>query len=135
MRNEKRTVVMQIVMFTFFFFFGLNYILKELIQQTTLYNIIEISFLGLILVGGLVWFFTTRKDDIIVVDKIFLNQTKISLYSIAGALLLGIVSSFFGETTDVHKYLLVISGALMSLFSLFGLYISIKAYLTGDSNE
>lgn len=134
MRNEKRTVVMQIVMFTFFFFFGLNYILKELIEQTTLYNIIEISFLGLILIGGLVWFFTTKKDDIIVVDNVFLNQTKISLYLVAGALLLGIVSGFFGEASTAHKYLLVLSGALMSLFSLFGLYISIKAYLTGDSD-
>lgn len=134
MRNEKRTVVMQIVMFTFFFFFGLNYILKELIEQTTLYNIIELSFLGLILIGGLVWFFVTKKDDIIVVDTVFLNQTKISLYLIAGALLLGIVSGFFGESSIASKYLLVLSGTLMSLFSLFGLYVSIKAYLSGDSD-
>lgn len=134
MRNEKRTVVMQIVMFTFFFFFGLNYILKELIEQTTLYNIIELSFLGLILIGGLVWFFVTKKDDIIVVDTVFLNQTKISLYLIAGALLLGIVSGFFGESSIASKYLLVLSGSLMSLFSLFGLYVSIKAYLSGDSD-
>ena len=59
----------------------------------------------------------------------FLNQTKISLYLIAGALLLGIVSGFFGESSIASKYLLVLSGTLMSLFSLFGLYVSIKAYL------
>lgn len=135
MRNEKRTVVMQIVMFTFFFFFGLNYILKELIPQTRIYGTIELSFFAVVIVGGLIWFFRTKPDDIIVVDNKFLNQTKISLYLVAGALFLGIISMFFKETNNVEKYILVTSGALMSLFSLYGLYISIKAYLSGDSDE
>lgn len=133
MRNEKRTVVMQIVMFTFFFFFGLNYILKELIEQSSIYGTIEIAFFIAIIAGGLVWFFTTKPTDIIVVDKKFLDQTKITLYAIAGALFLGISSMFFKDNVNVQKYLLVISGGLMSLISLFGIYVSIKAYLSGDS--
>ncbi len=134
MQNEKRTVVMQIVMFTFFFFFGLNYILKELVPQSTVYGTVEIIFFVILIAGGLFWFFKTKATDIIVVDNKFLNQTKIALYLVAGALFLGITSMFFKGNANVEKYLLVISGALMSLFSLFGLYISIKAYLSGDSD-
>lgn len=135
MRIEKRTIVMQIVMFTFFLFFGINYILKELISDNKIYDNIALIFLGLVIVGGIIWFFVTKKDDIIVADNSFLMQTKIVLYIVAGALVLGIVSGFVGKGSNIQKYMLVISGAVMSIVSLYGVYISIKAFISGDSDK
>lgn len=135
MRIEKRTIVMQIAMFTFFLFFGLNYILKELIINNKVYNIIALIFLCLIIVGGLIWFFLTKKDDIVVADNSFLNQTKITLYIVAGALVLGIVSGFVSSGSNIQKYMLVISGGIMGITSLYGIYISIKAFISSDSDE
>lgn len=132
MKIEKRTIVMQIVMFTFFFFFGLNYILKELISDSSLYDNLVLIFMGLIIIGGLIWFFATKKDEYVSSEKAFLNQTKWLLYIVAGALLIGIVSAFLPEGSDISKYVLVFSGAFMSITSLFGIYISVKAFLTGE---
>jgi len=132
MKIEKRTIVMQVVMFTFFFFFGLNYILKELITESSLYDNLVLVFLGLIIVGGLTWFFATKKDEMITAEKTFLTQTKWLLYIVAGALLIGIVSAFFPEGSNASKYILVFSGAFMSITSLFGIYISVRAFLSGE---
>jgi hypothetical protein len=132
MRIEKRTIVMQIVMFTFFFFFGLNYILKELIVDNNLYDTLALVFLGLVIVAGLIWFFATKKDELISAEQPFLNQTKWLLYIVAGSLLLGIVSAFFPAGNDISKYILVSSGAFMSITSLFGIFISVRAFLNNE---
>lgn len=127
--------MVQIVMFTFFFFFGVDYILRELVQRTTLFTVMEFVFFGLVLGGGITWFFLTKKSDVLVVDQKYFNQVKIALYLIAGTLLLSIISDFFSSPKNVQEYLLIISGALMSLVAIYGLYISIKIFLSGDSNS
>ncbi|NLN50866.1 MAG: hypothetical protein GX149_04510 [Acholeplasmataceae bacterium] len=135
MQTLKRSIVVQIVMFTFFFFFGVDYILRELVQRTTLFTVMEFVFFGLVLGGGITWFFLTKKSDVLVVDQKYFNQVKIALYLIAGTLLLSIISDFFSSPKNVQEYLLIISGALMSLVAIYGLYISIKIFLSGDSNS
>lgn len=132
MKIEKRTIVMQIVMFTFFFFFGINYILRELIETSKLYENLVLIFLGLIILSGLTWFFATKKDELITSKKQFLTQTKWLLYIVGGALLLGIASEFFKDGSLVPKYILVFSGGFMSITSLFGIYISVKAFLSNE---
>jgi hypothetical protein len=119
-------------MFTFFFFFGLNYILKELIVDNKLYDTLALVFLGLVIVAGLIWFFATKKDELISAEQPFLNQTKWLLYIVAGSLLLGIVSAFFPAGNDISKYILVSSGAFMSITSLFGIFISVRAFLNNE---
>ena len=135
MQTLKRSIVVQIVMFTFFFFFGVDYILRELVQRTTLFTVMEFVFFGLVLGGGITWFFLTKKSDVLVVDQKYFNQVKIALYLIAGTLLLSIISDFFSSPKNVQEYLLIISGALISLVAIYGLYISIKIFLSGDSNS
>lgn len=132
MKIEKRTIVMQIVMFTFFFFFGLNYILKELIVGSQLYVNLVLVFFLLIIIGGLTWFFATKKDELLTSENSFLTQTKWLLYIIGGALLLGIASEFFPKGDIISKYILVTSGAFMSITSLFGIYISVRAFLSNE---
>lgn len=119
----KRSIVFQIALFTFFIFFGVNYILREIIQVNTLYTIVQIAFLSMVAIGGVICVIRTKKDDYVIVDKPLLNFVKFALYGLAAGLMIGLISSFF---QDFQAYFLIIAGAVISLSSLFGLYISIK---------
>lgn len=132
MKNEKRTIVTQITMFTLFFFIGFSYVLDQLLTPTKVYDIIKLSFFGVILVGGLIWFFLTAREQFIEVDNNFLTQTKAVFYSIAVGLVIGIISSFFKEGSFAQLFLLIFSGTALSLISLYGLYISVKALIKKD---
>lgn len=129
MQTLKRSIVLQIVFYTGFFFYGLDYILRSLITRDTLFKVLELVFLGLIVIGGIVWYFLTKKDDLAVISHKDTSQIKIVLYVIAGALILGLFASFFKA---YETYFMIISGAVMSLGSLYGLYLSIKIYIANE---
>lgn len=119
----KRSVIFQVVLFTFFFFFGTDYILRQLLTHDLIYTIIEVSFLGLVVIGGIVCVLRTNKEAIIVVSSSDINKTKFGLYGIALGLLVGLIGGVWLEYQD---YFLIIAGAIMSLSSLFGLYLTIQ---------
>ena len=83
----------------------------------------------MVIVGGIIWYFITKKDDLVVVNQRDTQHIKIVLYVIAGALILGIFSSLL---PNLESYLTVISGSVMSLAAIYGLYISIKVFITND---
>lgn len=123
----KRSVVFQIALFTFFLFFGADYILRQLIADSTLYKIIEIGFLGLVAIGGIVCVAKTKKDDYLIVDKSLVNLVKFALYGVALGLVVGLLGGVF---QDYQAYFLIIAGAIIALSSLWGLYISIRIITT-----
>ena len=123
MQMLRRSIVLQIVFYTGFFFYGVDYILRSLITRDTLFTVLELVFLGVVIVGGIIWYFITKKDDLVVVNQRDTQHIKIVLYVIAGALILGIFSSLL---PNLESYLTVISGSVMSLAAIYGLYISIK---------
>ncbi|MCK9493582.1 MAG: hypothetical protein M0Q00_04345 [Acholeplasmataceae bacterium] len=129
MQMLRRNIVLQIVFYTGFFFYGVDYILRSLITRDTLFIVLELVFLGVVIVGGIIWYFMTKKDDLVVVNQRDTQHIKIVLYVIAGALILGIFSSLL---ENLEAYLMVISGSVMSLAALYGLYISIKVFITND---
>lgn len=129
MQMLRRSIVLQIVFYTGFFFYGVDYILRSLITRDTLFIVLELVFLGVVIVGGIIWYFMTKKDDLVVVNQRDTQHIKIVLYVIAGALILGIFSSLL---ENLEAYLMVISGSVMSLAALYGLYISIKVFITND---
>lgn len=119
----KRSAIFQIALFTFFLFLGATYILRQIIQESTLYTIIEITFLALVFLGGIVCVLKTKKDDYLVVDKALLNLVKFALYGVSLGLVIGLLGGVFVE---YRQYFIIIAGSIMSLSSLFGLYLSIK---------
>jgi len=129
MQMLRRSIVLQIVFYTGFFFYGVDYILRFLITRDTLFKVLELVFLGVVIVGGIIWYFMTKKDDLVVVNQRDTQHIKIVLYVIAGALILGIFSSLL---PNYETYLMVISGSVMSLASLYGLYVSVKIFITND---
>ncbi|MDD2259738.1 MAG: hypothetical protein PHF62_02290 [Acholeplasmataceae bacterium] len=129
MQMLRRSIVLQIVFYTGFFFYGVDYILRSLITRDTLFTVLELVFLGVVIVGGIIWYFITKKDDLVVVNQRDTQHIKIVLYVIAGALILGIFSSLL---PNLESYLIVISGSVMSLAAIYGLYISIKVFITND---
>ncbi|HKL61000.1 MAG TPA: hypothetical protein VJY66_01320 [Acholeplasma sp.] len=129
MQMLRRSIVLQIVFYTGFFFYGVDYILRSLITRDTLFTVLELVFLGVVIVGGIIWYFITKKDDLVVVNQRDTQHIKIVLYVIAGALILGIFSSLL---PNLESYLTVISGSVMSLAAIYGLYISIKVFITND---
>lgn len=129
MQMLRRSIVLQIVFYTGFFFYGVDYILRSLITRDTLFIVLELVFLGVVIVGGIIWYFMTKKDDLVVVNQRDTQHIKIVLYVIAGALILGIFSSLL---PNLESYLIVISGSVMSLAAIYGLYISIKVFITND---
>lgn len=119
----KRSVVFLIALFTFFIFFGARYILKQLVSDSLVFQIVEISFLSLIALGGIVAVIKTKKDDYLIVDKKQMTLVKLAMYGVAIGLFIGLLGAFL---PDYQTYFVIISGAVIAISSLPGLYISIK---------
>ncbi len=119
----KRSVVFLIALFTFFIFFGARYILKQLVSDSLVFQIVEISFLSLIALGGIVAVVKTKKDDYLIVDKKQMTLVKLAMYGVAIGLFIGLLGVFL---PDYQTYFVIISGAVIAISSLPGLYISIK---------
>lgn len=125
----KRSVVFLIALFTFFIFFGARYILKELVPDSLVFQIVEISFLSLIALGGIVAVIKTKKDDYLIVDKKQMTLVKLALYGVAIGLFINLLGVFL---PDYQAYFMIIAGAVIAVASLPGLYISIKIISSDD---
>ncbi len=119
----KRSVVFQIALFTFFIFFGARYILKQLVQDSLVFTIVEISFLSLIAIGGVIAVLKTKKEEYLIVDKRQMNLVRLALYGV----FLGMIINLLGVIIPEYvAYFAIIAGAIIAIASLIGLYISIK---------
>ncbi len=119
----KRSVVFQIALFTFFIFLGARYILKQLVPDSLVFQIVEISFLSLVAIGGIIAVFKTKKEDYLIVDRRSMTLVRLALYGIALGLIIGLLGNFISE---YKEYFLIIAGGIIAIASLLGLYVSIK---------
>ncbi len=71
----------------------------------------------------------TKKDDYLIVDRKPMILIRLSLYGIALGLIIGLLGNFIIE---YRAYFEVIAGAVLAIFSLLGLYISIKIISTDE---
>lgn len=119
MQTFKRSIVLQMAMFMFFFFFGLDDILRALISRTTIYTVFEGVGFVLVIAVGFIWFNKTPKDLIVVVTDKEMTKLKFALYVIAFALIIGLLTS---GTAGNMLYYRVLTGTITSLAALFGFY-------------
>ena len=120
MQTYKRSIVMQMAIFLFFFIYGLNDILGPLIARESVYKVIQvIAFLGVI-IGGIIWYKKTLKTDIVVITEKEMNKMKYTLYVISGALIVGIIAS---GMPNIIFYFRIFSGAVICLTALYGFYL------------
>ncbi len=122
MQTLKRSIILQSFVFLFFVVFGINTILIELIQVQNLNYYLAITYL-LVIIIGLIIFFKTPKDAVVVVNNNISNQVRISLYGLALGLLIGFLKAF-----DYYEiYFTISSGIVILTAGLYGFIYTIKA--------
>lgn len=125
MQTYKRSVVLQLGVFGFFFFYGLDNIIKSLIDSSLVYSIVELVLLLVILGVGLFFYYKTPKDLLVVVTDKEIKQIKLSLYSVSAALIISILISGLQLDANLKQYLEIATGVLISLPGLFGVYLGV----------
>lgn len=125
MQTYKRSVVLQLGVFGFFFFYGLDNIIKSLIDSSLVYSIVELVLLLVILGVGLFFYYKTPKDLLVVVTDKEIKQIKLSLYSVSAALIISILISGLQLDANLKQYLEIGTGVLISLSGLFGVYLGV----------
>lgn len=125
MQTYKRSVVLQLGVFGFFFFYGLDNIIKSLIDSSLVYSIVELVLLLVILGIGLFFYYKTPKDLLVVVTDKEIKQIKLSLYSVSAALIISILISGLQLDANLKQYLEIATGVLISLSGLFGVYLGV----------
>lgn len=125
MQTYKRSVVLQLGVFGFFFFYGLDNIIKSLIDSSLVYSIVELVLLLVILGIGLFFYYKTPKDLLVVVTDKEIKQIKLSLYSVSAALIISILVSGLQLDANLKQYLEIATGVLISLSGLFGVYLGV----------
>ncbi len=125
MQTYKRSVVLQLGVFGFFFFYGLDNIIKSLIDNSLVYSIVELVLLLVILGVGLFFYYKTPKDLLVVVTDKEIKQIKLSLYSVSAALIISILISGLQLDANLKQYLEIATGVLISLSGLFGVYLGV----------
>ncbi|MBM7453511.1 hypothetical protein JN09_000841 [Acholeplasma morum] len=125
MQTYKRSVVLQLGVFGFFFFYGLDTIIKSLIDSSLVYSIVELVLLLVILGIGLFFYYKTPKDLLVVVTDKEIKQIKLSLYSVSAALIISILISGLQLDANLKQYLEIATGVLISLSGLFGVYLGV----------
>lgn len=126
MQTYKRSVVLQLGVFGFFFFYGLDNIIKSLVETNLIFSIIELSALVLILGVGLFFYYKTPKETLYVVKQTEINRIKLSLYAVSAALILSILVTGFQLNETASQYLNIVTGALISLSGLYGVYLGME---------
>lgn len=122
MQTLKRSIILQSFVFLFFVVFGINTILIELIQVQNLNYYLAITY-PLVIIIGLIIFFKTPKDAVVVVNNNISNQVRISLYGLALGLLIGFLKAF-----DYYEiYFTISSGIVILTAGLYGFIYTIKA--------
>jgi Ca2+/Na+ antiporter len=126
MHAYKRSVVLQLGVFGFFFFYGLDNILFTLMDRTIPVIIGELV-VTLILIGVFLYFYyKTPKEVVYVVKKASMDKIKYVLYTVAFSLLISIVFSGFQAIEGLELYAEIITGAITSLAGLYGVYVGLE---------
>ncbi len=126
MHAYKRSVVLQLGVFGFFFFYGLDNILFTLMERTVPVIIGELV-ITLILIGVFLYFYyKTPKEVVYVVKKAAMDKIKYVLYTVAFSLLISIVFSGFQAIEGLELYAEIITGAITSLAGLYGVYVGLE---------
>ncbi|MCV2232399.1 hypothetical protein N7548_06130 [Acholeplasma manati] len=126
MHAYKRSVVLQLGVFGFFFFYGLDHILSVLVTRNLPILIAE-GIITLIILGLFIYFYTkTPKDVVYLVKKPSMDKIKIVLYTIAFALILSIIFTGFQPIEGLELYIEIVAGTITSLAGLYGVYIGIE---------
>jgi Ca2+/Na+ antiporter len=126
MHAYKRSVVLQLGVFGFFFFYGIDNILFTLIERTIPVIIGELV-VTLVLIGVFLYFYyKTPKEIVYVVKKTSMDKIKYVLYTVAFSLLLSIVFSGFQAIEGLEIYTEIITGAITSLAGLYGVYVGFE---------
>ena len=126
MHAYKRSVVLQLGVFGFFFFYGLDNILVTLVERSLPIIIGELVIALIILGVFLYFYYKTPKEVVYVVKKASMDKIKYVLYIVAFSLLLSIVFNGFQLIEGFDLYAEIISGAITSLAGLYGVYVGIE---------
>lgn len=105
-----------------FLIFGIGMILDNLFKMSFI-QYITIGLIALDFGLGIVIFFKTPKDDVIVINADVMNKSKIALYGIALGLLIRLLLVF----EKFIDYFVIGSGSLMIISAFYGLYHLYKA--------
>ncbi len=123
MHAYKRSVVLQLGVFGFFFFYGLDNVIVTLVPRNIPIVITELI-IGLAILGVFLYFYyKTPKEVVYVVKKASMDKIKYVLYTIAFSLILSIVFSGFQAIEGFEIYAEIIAGAITSLAGLYGVYV------------
>ena len=128
MHTYKRSVILQLGVFAFFFFYGIDNIIKSLVLPNMVFSIIELVSLVLILGVGLFFYFKTPKDIVYVVQKSDIDKIKYGLYAISIGLIVSIFSSGLGIDTTAYQYINIATGAIIALTGVVGVYIGVNIF-------
>lgn len=126
MHAYKRSVVLQLGVFGFFFFYGLDNILVTLVERTIPIIIGELVVALIVLGLFLYFYYKTPKEVVYVVKKTSMDKIKYVLYIVAFSLILSIVFSGFQAIEGLEIYAEIISGAITSLAGLYGVYVGLE---------
>lgn len=126
MHAYKRSIIVQLGVFGFFFFYGLDGVLVTLVERSLPFIITELSIALVILGLFLYFYYKTPKEIVFVVQKASMDKIKIVLYTIAISLIVSIVFSGISAIQDFEMYAEIITGTITSLAGLFGVYIGFE---------
>lgn len=128
MHTYKRSVILQLGVFGFFFLYGIDNIIKSLIPPNMVFSVIELVGLVSILGLGIFFYFKTPKDIIYVVNKSDIDKIKYSLYAISVGLIASIFSSGLGVDSSLYQYISIATGVVIALVGLLGVYIGVRIF-------
>lgn len=126
MQTLKRSIILQISVFGFFFLYGLDNIIKTLVKPNLIYNLIELLILLSVLGFGFYIYRKTDKNDYVVINKKQLNGTKYALYAISIGLILSILLSNVGLEQPLESYLQIFASAVIAISGVIGTYIGFE---------
>ncbi len=115
MQTLKRSIILQLFVFIGFSILGINTILIELINVSNINFYLALAY-PVVIVIGIIVFFKTAKDDVIVINNVVMQRSKMALYGIA----IGLLISFLKAFNYYLIYFVIASGSVTTVASLYG---------------
>ncbi|HHT39806.1 MAG TPA: hypothetical protein GX001_04980 [Acholeplasmataceae bacterium] len=122
MQTLKRSIILQVHLFLLFIIFGVSTIVSQF-YPGGLINYLTLGLMGANIIIGIICFFKIPKDEIVVVNLINMQRSKICLYGLALSLLVRFLAVF----DFIIFYVMISAGVLMVISALFGFLNALKA--------
>lgn len=122
MQTLKRSIILQVHLFLLFIIFGVSTIVSQF-YPGGLINYLTLGLMGANIINGIICFFKIPKDEIVVVNLINMQRSKICLYGLALSLLVRFLAVF----DFLIFYVMISAGVLMVISALFGFLNALKA--------